>query len=109
MKIGSARRMPAMGSFQRPMIRLAAMLAGAIAAQNPVSGPKKDDFQTSAPYAILIDAESGSILFEKNADQLMAPSSMAKLMTAEVIFNEIKQGRLSLDTEFIISEDAWRR
>jgi len=109
--------MPAMGSFQRPMIRLAAMLVGAIAfvsavaiaAQNPVSGPKKDDFQTSAPYAILIDAESGSILFEKNADQLMAPSSMAKLMTAEVIFNEIKQGRLSLDTEFIISEDAWRR
>ena len=110
--------MPAMGSFQRrPTIWLAAMLAGAvafvsavaIAAQNPVSGPKKDEFTTSAPYAILIDAESGSILFEKNADQVMAPSSMAKLMTAEVVFNEIKQGRLSLDTEFIISEDAWRR
>jgi D-alanyl-D-alanine carboxypeptidase (penicillin-binding protein 5/6) len=112
--------MPAMGPFQRTwMIRLAAsamltaaiafVSALAIAAQNPISGPKKDEFQTSAPFAILIAAESGSILFEKNADQVMAPSSLAKLMTAEVVFNEIKQGRLSLDTEFMVSEDAWRR
>ncbi len=91
------------------------MLAGVLAVQtvgaapNPVSGPKKDEFQTAAPHAILIDAESGTVLFEKNADQLMAPSSLAKLMTAEVVFNEIKQGRLTLDTEFIVSEDAWRR
>jgi serine-type D-Ala-D-Ala carboxypeptidase (penicillin-binding protein 5/6) len=84
-------------------------LASALAAPNPVAGPKKDEFQTAAPHAMLIDAESGSILFEKNADQLMAPSSLAKLMTAEVVFNEIKQGRLTLDKEFIVSEDAWRR
>ncbi len=88
---------------------LALLAAGAIAAQNPVSGPKKDEFQTSAPYAILMDGESGSILFEKNADHVMAPSSLAKLMTAEVVFNEIKQGRLTLDKEFLVSEDAWRR
>jgi serine-type D-Ala-D-Ala carboxypeptidase (penicillin-binding protein 5/6) len=73
-----------------------------------VPGPKKDEFQTKAPRAILIDAESGSVLFEKNADELMAPSSLAKLMTAEVVFNEIKQGRLTLDKEFIVSEYAWR-
>ncbi len=88
---------------------LALLAAGAIAAQNPVSGPKKDEYQTSAPYAILMDGESGSILFEKNADHVMAPSSLAKLMTAEVVFNEIKQGRLTLDKEFLVSEDAWRR
>jgi D-alanyl-D-alanine carboxypeptidase (penicillin-binding protein 5/6) len=39
----------------------------------------------------------------------MAPASMAKIMTAEVLFNEIKQGRLTLDSEFPISENAWRR
>jgi D-alanyl-D-alanine carboxypeptidase (penicillin-binding protein 5/6) len=90
---------------------LAGMLAlgSVVAAPNPVSGTKKDEYQSSAPHAMLIDAESGTILFEKNADQLMAPSSLAKLMTAEVVFNEIKQGRLALDSEFIVSEDAWRR
>ena len=83
-------------------------LATAFAASNPVPGPKKDEFQTAAPHAILIDAESGSILFEKNADQLMAPSSLAKLMTAEVVFNELKQGHITFDTEYIVSEYAWR-
>ena len=115
--------MPSVPGAPRPSVmsrvgrtgRLALVLAGlvaagaALAAQNPVSGPKKDEFQTPAPHAILIDADSGSILFEKNADQPVPPSSMAKLMTAEVVFNEIKQGRLALDTEFIVSEDAWRR
>ena len=93
----------------RPAVMVAAALAlGAAFAANPVPGPKKDEFQTKAPRAILIDAESGSILFEKNADELMAPSSLAKLMTAEVVFNEIKQGRLTLDKEFTVSEYAWR-
>jgi D-alanyl-D-alanine carboxypeptidase (penicillin-binding protein 5/6) len=73
-------------------------------------GAKKDEgIQITAPWAILIDADSGSVLYEKNADQLMAPSSMAKLMTAEVVFNEIKQGRLKLEDEFVVSENAWRR
>jgi D-alanyl-D-alanine carboxypeptidase (penicillin-binding protein 5/6) len=94
----------------RPAVVLATALAlGAAFAANPVPGPKKDEFQTKAPRAIMIDAESGSILFEKNADELMAPSSLAKLMTAEVVFNEIKQGRLKLDKEFAVSEFAWRR
>jgi serine-type D-Ala-D-Ala carboxypeptidase (penicillin-binding protein 5/6) len=95
--------------------RLAALaLAGAlaVAALAPATAqtPKKEDtFQLSAPYAILIDYESGTVLFEKNADQLMEPSSMAKLMTVEVVFQAIKEGRLGLDEEFLISENAWRR
>jgi D-alanyl-D-alanine carboxypeptidase (penicillin-binding protein 5/6) len=68
-----------------------------------------EGFQTSAPYAILIDHDSGSVLFEKNADQLMYPASMAKIMTAELVFHLIKEGRLNPDEEFIISENAWRR
>jgi serine-type D-Ala-D-Ala carboxypeptidase (penicillin-binding protein 5/6) len=65
--------------------------------------------QTSAQQAILMDAESGTILYEKNARSLMIPASLAKLMTAEVLFNEIRQGRFSLDQEFVISENAWRK
>ena len=99
------------GSGLFAVIALLGLLALAGAAPNPVSGPKKEDggFQTSAPFAILIDAETGSVLFEKGADALTAPSSLAKLMTAEVVFNEITQGRLSRDEEMMISENAWRR
>ncbi len=71
--------------------------------------PKKDEFQTSAPHAILIEAESGTVLFEKGADLPTYPSSMAKLMTAEVVFSAIKDGKLKLDDEVTISENAWRK
>jgi D-alanyl-D-alanine carboxypeptidase (penicillin-binding protein 5/6) len=81
---------------------------GALGANNSVSG-QKNEFQTAAPYAILVDADNGTVLFEKNADTPTPPSSLAKLMTVEVVSNEIVQGRLKLDDEFLISEDAWRR
>jgi len=60
------------------------------AANNSVQGAKKDEggFDGDAPTAILIEASSGSVLFEKNADELRAPSSMMKLMTAEVVFHD---------------------
>src|SRR5207244_9770267 len=48
-------------------------------------------------------------LFEKNADELRAPSSMMKLMTAEVVFNAIKTGNVKLSDEYRISENAWRK
>ncbi|MFD2180568.1 D-alanyl-D-alanine carboxypeptidase family protein [Rhodoplanes azumiensis] len=88
-----------------------ALVAGATAANNSVTGQKKEEggFQTAAPYAILIDAETGTVLYEKAADTPTAPSSLLKLMTAEVVFNEIKAGRVTLDQEFQVSEDAWRR
>jgi serine-type D-Ala-D-Ala carboxypeptidase (penicillin-binding protein 5/6) len=66
-------------------------------------------FQTQAEEAILVDADSGTVLFEKNADQAFAPASMAKLMTVELLFSEMRQGRLNQDSEFVISENAWRR
>jgi serine-type D-Ala-D-Ala carboxypeptidase (penicillin-binding protein 5/6) len=91
---------------------LGCAVASALAAPNPVSGPKgagDGGFQTAAPHAILIEAESGSVLFEKAADDLIPPASLSKLMTAEVVFNEVKQGRLDLGKEFITSTNAWRR
>jgi serine-type D-Ala-D-Ala carboxypeptidase (penicillin-binding protein 5/6) len=84
-------------------------VAGALAAPNGMAVAGKTDFQTSAPSAILIDAGTGTVLFEKNADVPMAPSSMAKLMTSEVVFNEIVHNRIKLDDEYVVSEDAWRR
>jgi serine-type D-Ala-D-Ala carboxypeptidase (penicillin-binding protein 5/6) len=85
---------------------------GAIyAANNSVQGAKKEEagFDGDAPTAILIEASSGSVLFEKNADELRAPSSMMKLMTAEVVFHAVKQGDIKLTDEYRVSENAWRR
>jgi serine-type D-Ala-D-Ala carboxypeptidase (penicillin-binding protein 5/6) len=99
-------------SFARwaALASVACALASAAAAPNPVSGPKASDgYQTAAPHAIMIEAESGTVLFEKGADDLIAPASMSKLMTQEVVFNEIKQARLKPTTEFRVSTNAWRR
>ncbi|MFZ1210154.1 MAG: D-alanyl-D-alanine carboxypeptidase family protein, partial [Pseudolabrys sp.] len=70
---------------------------------------KKDEPNISAPHAILIDGENGGVLFERDADRLIFPASLAKLMTAEYVFNEIKEGRLKLTDEFMVSENAWRK
>ncbi len=71
----------------------------------PVGRPS---VETPAPFAILVDVGTGTILFEKNADAPMAPASMAKLATQEYVFNEIISGRVSLDDVFTVSENAWR-
>jgi D-alanyl-D-alanine carboxypeptidase (penicillin-binding protein 5/6) len=70
---------------------------------------KKDEVAITAPHAILIDAENGNVLYERNPDQLIFPASLAKLMTVEYVFNELKEGRLKLSDEFPISENAWRK
>src|ERR1700720_4694091 len=106
----------ATGRWLRGLMAAAVALAvgwGGIvyAANNSVQGAKKDEggFGGDAPRAILIEASSGSVLFEKNADELRAPSSMMKLMTAEVVFNAIKKGDVKLTDEYRISENAWRK
>jgi len=66
-------------------------------------------FQTKAPNAVIMDFESGEVLFEKNARTPMAPASMTKIMTADMVFEALKNGSLTADTEFQVSEEAWRR
>ena len=66
-------------------------------------------FETKAAQAFMIDAETGTVLFAKDADKLMPPASMAKLMTMEVVFNAIKSGRMGLEDTFVVSENAWRK
>jgi D-alanyl-D-alanine carboxypeptidase (penicillin-binding protein 5/6) len=65
--------------------------------------------ETAANYAVLMDAESGEIFYEKNADVPMAPASMSKLMTIAVVFDAIKQGMLTLDDTFTVSRNAWQK
>jgi serine-type D-Ala-D-Ala carboxypeptidase (penicillin-binding protein 5/6) len=84
-----------------------AILLGSAVAQTPP--PKKEDFVISAPYAILIDADSGTVLFEKNADKPNPPASMSKMMTVEVVLYQIAEGKLKYEDEMTISENAWRK
>jgi D-alanyl-D-alanine carboxypeptidase (penicillin-binding protein 5/6) len=72
------------------------------------SGRASAQIETEAPYAILLDVESKTTLFEKNADELMSPASMSKLMTLAVVFQALEEGKITLDTEFPVSEFAWR-
>lgn len=66
-------------------------------------------FETKAAQAFMIDAETGTVLFSKDADRLIPPASLAKLMTMEVVFDAIKSGRMTLDDTFVVSENAWRK
>jgi len=66
-------------------------------------------FPTPAKYLVILDHDTGEILYEKNARVAMAPASMTKIMTASIVFDRIKSGTLSMEDEFEVSEDAWRR
>ena len=66
------------------------------------------NFDVKARTAILLDYHSGEILYEKDPDRKIFPASMTKIMTAIITFDLIKNGELSLDDKFIVSENAWR-
>ncbi len=63
---------------------------------------------TPARQAVLLDASTGSVLFEKDADTPFPPASMSKLMTVYLAFDAIKQGELALDDEVVVSDETWR-
>lgn len=90
---------------------LAAMVAvvGAAVAPTPARAQASNEFTIKAKQAILIDADSGAILFQYNPDQLAPPASMSKLMTLAVAFRAVKEGKIKLEDEFLMSENAWRK
>jgi len=94
-------------------IRLAGLLTAATLAVGFGAGAqaadRKEGPSISAPHAILIEAEQGSVLFEQDADTLIYPASLAKLMTAEYIFHLLREGKIQLGDEYRISENAWRK
>ena len=82
---------------------LAAAGLAAVLASPPVSA-----IETTAREAFLVDATTGRVLLDKNSDVSMPPASMSKIMTTYMVFERLKDGRLSLDDELPVSEKAWR-
>lgn len=64
--------------------------------------------ETAAQQALLVDDETGAVLYAKSPDEAFPPAALAKLMTMEVVFSDLKAGTLNLDRTFVISENAWR-
>ncbi|MBL0934096.1 MAG: D-alanyl-D-alanine carboxypeptidase [Rhizobiaceae bacterium] len=87
---------------------LDAALAALMCVMGLVSSASAQLFETRAQQAFMIDADTGTVLFSKDPDALIPPASLAKLMTMEVVFNALKTGRLTLQEEFFVSENAWR-
>jgi D-alanyl-D-alanine carboxypeptidase (penicillin-binding protein 5/6) len=98
----SRRRVPGLAA----VLCLAALcLVGPRAA--PASA--QEAFESKARQAILVDARTGRVLYEKDADRAIPPASMSKLMTMIMVFERLRAGTLSLDQTFKVSVDAWRR
>jgi D-alanyl-D-alanine carboxypeptidase (penicillin-binding protein 5/6) len=98
------------------LVRLAALVLVAVAivaietltSATPALAQASGEFVTRAKRAILMDADSGAVLYQQNADELAPPASMSKLMTLEVLFQAMKQGKVKPEDEFLMSEYAWR-
>jgi D-alanyl-D-alanine carboxypeptidase (penicillin-binding protein 5/6) len=71
--------------------------------------PPAQALETAAQQLILIDAETGAVLLEKDADSPMPPASMSKLMTLYMVFERLDDGSLSLEDTLPVSEKAWRK
>jgi D-alanyl-D-alanine carboxypeptidase (penicillin-binding protein 5/6) len=92
-------------------VALASLAAGAVGLSAPASAATKapvGGFDTKAKHAILMNVDADLIFYEKDADALMSPASMSKLMTLAVVFRELKAGHIKLDDQFKVSEHAWR-
>jgi D-alanyl-D-alanine carboxypeptidase (penicillin-binding protein 5/6) len=94
----------------RRTLTVAAVLLGLLPAwlTAVADAQQSGGFTTKAPNAILMDYDSGSIIFQKAADELVPPASMSKLMTLAVLFKALKEGKLKPEDEFLTSEYAWR-
>ena len=73
------------------------------------TGASAETIETAAKEAIIIDYNTGSTLLEKNADELMTPSSMSKLMTVYLVFDALKQGRIKFSDTMPGTETAWKK
>ena len=70
--------------------------------------PAQAAIQTSAEHALLMDAQTGQVLWQKDGLLAMPPASMSKLMTIDLLFSRLKDGRVKLTDTFPVSERAWR-
>jgi serine-type D-Ala-D-Ala carboxypeptidase (penicillin-binding protein 5/6) len=72
-------------------------------------GPSPNEYVSKAKHAIVMDADSGAVMYQLKADELAPPASMSKLMTLAVVFRALKAGTIKLEDQLLMSENAWRR
>jgi serine-type D-Ala-D-Ala carboxypeptidase (penicillin-binding protein 5/6) len=84
------------------------LIFGLLVAMALILAPGAQAYETLARAAILIDHDTGQVLYAKNADEPIPPASMSKLMTVLMVFERLHDGRLQLDDELTVSEKAWR-
>jgi D-alanyl-D-alanine carboxypeptidase (penicillin-binding protein 5/6) len=89
-------------SIWRRLLVLSSICLAPLAAQAQIIG-------TDADYAVIMDHESGEILWSKQGETPMIPASMTKMMTAYFVFDLIDQGEITLEDQMTVSADAWRR
>lgn len=91
------------------MMKFIVAFVFALLAATAATGAQAQHFTSKAEYVFLMDYESGAVLYEKNGDKVMFPASMSKLMTLAVLFEKLKSGKLTKETTFTVSENAWRK
>lgn len=94
-----------MSACAKNSIKLILTIVGFLSFSGQISA---QNMATPARQAVLLDASTGSILFEKDADTPFPPASMSKLMTVYYAFDAIKRGDMSLDDEVVVSDETWR-
>lgn len=97
-----------MRSMTNGIARALAAWLFAVAATATAGGAVAGNIDTIARQAILLDMTTQTVLFEKNADERMPPSSMSKIMTMYMVFEALREGRLKLDDTMPVSQRAWK-
>ncbi len=90
--------------FRRPL-----MAAVALILMGTASAVEAETIETLAKQAIVLDYQTGTVLLEKNSDELMVPSSMSKLMTAYLVFEKLKEGSWKMSDQLPVSETVWKK
>ena len=94
-------------TFYQPLKRMAVFATVTVSVSLVGFGAKA--IETRAKQAFLMDMDTGAVLLEKQADTLMPPASMSKLMTVTMVFERLREGSLKMDDTFPVSEKAWRK
>ncbi|MHC0054916.1 D-alanyl-D-alanine carboxypeptidase family protein [Actibacterium sp. D379-3] len=87
-------------------MRLIHLTLLALAAALALAGPARATFETRATAAYVLDQTTGTVLLSKNADVALPPASMSKLMTLNMLFEALRDGRVTMDTQFTVSAKA---
>lgn len=89
-------------------MRLAALSLAAALLSAPLAHAQQGAFTTPAQHVAIMDAASGAILYCNDCQTPMPPASMSKIMTVLLVAEALEAGRITLDTQFTVSERAWR-